>query len=70
MLFRSPIMTDKEKTNEVNSIIAGLREKYSLEDIKSILIAARFKVINLMRCVDCLPEKTDDPPIDESDLPF
>ena len=63
-------LTKEEKANEVNSIIASLREKYSLEDIKSILIAARFKVINLMRCVDCLPEKTDDPLIDESDLPF
>lgn len=59
-------LAKEEKAKEVNSIIAGLREKYSLEDIKSILVAARLKVIDLIRCAECLPEEI----IDESDLPF
>ncbi len=63
-------MTDKEKTNEVNSIIAGLREKYSLYEIKCILKDARIKVITLINYGDYLPEETGDPLIDESDLPF
>ena len=67
-------MTDKEKTNEVNSIIAGLRKKYSLDDIRIILADARTKVITMI-CYsgylpEELPEETDDLLIDESDLPF
>ncbi len=63
-------MTDKEKTNEINRIIASLREKYSLDEIKCILKDARIKVITLINYGDYLPEETDDPLIDESDLPF
>ncbi len=59
-------LAKEEKAKEVNSIIAGLREKYPLEDIKSILVAAQLKVIDLIRCAECLPEEI----IDESDLPF
>lgn len=62
-------MTDIEKTNEVNSIIASLREKYSLDEIGCILIAARIKLSTLMYCNGYL-EEMDDLPIDESDLPF
>lgn len=64
-------LTKEEKAKEVNRIIASLREKYSLDDIIDILKAARRKASTLMYCKDCLaPEETDDPPIDESDLPF
>ncbi len=63
-------MTDTEKTNEVNSVIASLREKYSLDDIRIILADARIKVCTMICCGDYLPEEPDDPPIDESDLPF
>ena len=67
-------MTDIEKSAEVNSIIASLREKYSLDDIRIILIAARLKV-STMICYggylpEELPEEFDDQLIDESDLPF
>lgn len=64
-------LAKEEKAKEVNSIIASLREKYSLEDIIGILKAARLKANNLMYCKDCLDsEETDNLPIDESDLPF
>lgn len=63
-------LAKEEKAKEVNSIIAGLREKYPLEDIKSILVAAQLKVINLIRCAEYLPEETGEAIIDESDLPF
>ena len=63
-------LTNEEKAKEVNSIIAGLREKYSLEDIKSILVAARLKATDLIRCAEYLPEETSKAIIDESDLPF
>lgn len=63
-------LTNEEKAKEVNSIIAGLREKYSLEDIKSILVAARLKATDLIRCAEYLPEETSEAIIDESDLPF
>lgn len=63
-------LTKEEKAKEVNSIIAGLREKYSLEDIKSILVAARLKATDLIRCAEYLPEETSEAIIDESDLPF
>lgn len=63
-------MTDIEKNNEITRIISNLRKKYSLEDIKCILKDARIKVITLINYGDYLPEETDDPPIDESDLPF
>lgn len=53
-------MTDKEKTNEVNSVISSLLEKYTLEDIKVILTAARFKVTSMINCADCFPEKQAD----------
>ncbi len=64
-------MTEKEKANEVDRIIASLREKYSLEDIIFILRAARIKANTLMYCKDCLDqEETDNLLIDESGLPF
>lgn len=64
-------LTKEEKAKEVDRIIASLREKYSLDDIIDILKAARRKANTLMYCKDCLdPEETDDPLIDESDLPF
>lgn len=67
-------MTDIEKSAEVNSIIASLREKYSLDDIRIILADARIKVCTMICCGGYMPEEfpeeTDDPLIDESDLPF
>lgn len=63
-------LAKEEKAKEVDRIIASLRGKYSLEDIKCILKDARIKVITLINYGDYLPEETDDPPIDESDLPF
>lgn len=64
-------LAKEEKAKEVNNIIASLREKYSLDDIIDILKAARRKANTLMYCKDCLdPKETDDPLIDESDLPF
>ena len=49
-------MTDKEKASEVNGIILNLLEKYTLDDIKVILTAARFKVTAMMNCSSCLLE--------------
>lgn len=64
-------LTKEEKAKEVDRIIASLREKYSLDDIIDILKAARRKANTLIYCKNCLdPEETDDPLIDESDLPF
>lgn len=64
-------LAKEEKAKEVDRIIASLRKKYSLDDIIDILRTARLKANTLMYCKDCLaPEETDDPPIDESDLPF
>lgn len=64
-------LTKEEKAKEVDRIIASLREKYSLDDIIDILKAARRKANTLIYCKDCLdPEETDNPLIDESDLPF
>ena len=64
-------LAKEEKAKEITRIISSLREKYSLDDIIDILKAARRKANTLMYCKDCLdPEETDEPPIDESDLPF